>query len=121
MTVSQLYCLWDPFTAGVALSMMRNSQNHNEENEFAEMEYMNITVVTSNEPYGISDGSNPLTDGHVIPMLNVQKNGLHTGHIQRGMRDPFCLKNGKGGCQVLCYNISYIDLISILCNLRGRI
>jgi hypothetical protein len=47
----QSYFMWDSF--GVAVSTMRTSHNQNGENEFAEMEYMNITVVTSNEPYGI--------------------------------------------------------------------
>ena len=54
--------MWDSFLSGVATSIMRNSHNHNGENEFAEMEYMNITVVTSNKPYGVYDGSNPVFD-----------------------------------------------------------
>lgn len=84
---------------GVALSQMRNDG----ENEFAEMEYVNITVVTSNEPYGImSDGSNPLIDERPITKLSVHdKNGVHSGHVQLGMQDPFCLNKGKKGrCQV---------------------
>lgn len=93
--------MWDSFMAGVALSIMRNSQSHSGENEFSEMEYMNLTVVTSNKPYGISDGSNPLIEGLAIPKFNVQKNGVHSGHVQMGMQDPFCLQSEKRKCQVL--------------------
>ncbi|KAA8545046.1 hypothetical protein F0562_019855 [Nyssa sinensis] len=94
------YFMWDSFMAGVAISIMRNSHNHHGENEFAEMEYMNITVVTSNKPYGISDGSNPFFDGCAIPRFNLQKYGVHSGHVQTGMRDPFCfVHNGKGRCE----------------------
>ncbi|KAF8394486.1 hypothetical protein HHK36_020694 [Tetracentron sinense] len=94
------YFMWDSFAIGVAVSIMRNSQNHHGENEFAEMEYMNITVVTSNKPYGISDGSNPFFDGRAIPKFSLQKNGVHSGHIQTGLRDPFCLvENGTGRCE----------------------
>nr|DAD37867.1 TPA_asm: hypothetical protein HUJ06_008508 [Nelumbo nucifera] len=92
--------MWDSFTSGVAVSIMHNLHNLDGENEFAEMEYMNITIVTSNNPFGISDGSNPFFDGHKIPMFNLQKNGVHSGHVQMGIQDPFCLvKNGKGRCQ----------------------
>ncbi|PRQ42055.1 putative hydrolase [Rosa chinensis] len=98
------YCFWDSFMVGVALSQMsnleRSDQDHGGENEFAEMEYMNISVVTSNTPYGISDGSNPLISGGLIPKFNLQKNGVHSGHVQLGLQDPFCLvKGGKGKCQ----------------------
>uniref|UniRef100_A0A2K1YMV3 Uncharacterized protein n=1 Tax=Populus trichocarpa TaxID=3694 RepID=A0A2K1YMV3_POPTR len=55
--------------SGVAVSTMRTSHNQNGENEFAEMEYMNITVVTSNEPYGRNDCPNPLFDGRKVPSL----------------------------------------------------
>ncbi|KAL2464091.1 inosine-uridine preferring nucleoside hydrolase family protein [Forsythia ovata] len=93
------YFMWDSFTSGVATSIMRDRQNQNGENEFAEMEFMNITVITSNKPYQISDGSNPFFDGLKIPKLNLKRNGVHSGHVQTGIRDPFCLvKNGKGGC-----------------------
>ncbi|KAH9688899.1 iu nuc hydro domain-containing protein [Citrus sinensis] len=95
----EAYCMWDSFMAGVALSIMRNSSSHNGENACSEMEYMNLTVVTSNEPYGISDGSNPLIDGLEVPKFNVQKNGVHSGHVQTGMQDPFCLESGKAKCQ----------------------
>ncbi|KAL6293277.1 hypothetical protein ACE6H2_001419 [Prunus campanulata] len=94
------YFMWDSFTAGVAASIMRNSNNPGGENEFAEMEYMNITVITSNEPYGISDGSNPFFDGLKVPKFNLDKHGVHSGHVQKGLRDPFCIvKEGKGKCK----------------------
>ncbi|XP_028947775.2 nucleoside hydrolase 3-like isoform X2 [Malus domestica] len=95
------YFMWDSFTAGVAVSIMRNNLNNpNGENEFAEMEYMNITVITSNEPYGVTDGSNPFFDGLKVPKFNLDKNGVHSGHVQKGLRDPFCIgENGKGKCR----------------------
>ncbi|KAK9288648.1 hypothetical protein L1049_017108 [Liquidambar formosana] len=93
------YFMWDSFTSGVAVSIMRNSQSRGE-NEFAEMEYMNITVVTSNKPYGISDVSNPFFNGLKVPKFNLKKDGVHSGHVQTGLRDPFCLmENGKGRCK----------------------
>ncbi|TYI66937.1 hypothetical protein E1A91_D09G262100v1 [Gossypium mustelinum] len=94
------YFMWDSFTSGVAVSIMRNSHKNNGENEFAEMEYMNITIVTSNEPYGISDGSNPFFDGRKIPKFNLTKGGVHSGHVQTDLRDPFCfVEDGKGKCK----------------------
>jgi hypothetical protein len=94
--------MWDSFAAGVAISIMRNSNNQNGKNEFAEMEYMNITVVTSNKPYGVYDGSNPVFDGLDTPKFNLTKGGVHSGHVQTGLQDPFCIvKNGKGKCQVV--------------------
>lgn len=100
----QSYFMWDSFTAGVAVSIMRNNLNNpNGENEFAEMEYMNITMITSNEPYGVTDGSNPFFDGLKVPKFNLDKNGVHSGHVQKGLRDPFCIgENGKGKCKVTC-------------------
>ncbi|KAL0376506.1 UNVERIFIED_CONTAM: hypothetical protein Scaly_0768200 [Sesamum calycinum] len=96
----QSYFMWDSFLSGVATSIMLKSNNSNGENEFAEMEYMNITVVTSNEPYGISDGSNPFFDGLKKPKFNLKRNGVHSGHVQMDLRDPFCIvKNGKGRCK----------------------
>ncbi|KAI3692296.1 hypothetical protein L6452_32110 [Arctium lappa] len=93
------YFMWDSFMSGVATSSMRNIQEH-EKNEFAEMEYMNITVITSNKPYGISDGSNNLFDGRKISKFKLQKNGVHSGHVQTGIQDPFCLReNGTGICK----------------------
>lgn len=80
---------------------MQNSKNHSGENEFAEMEYMNITVVTSNKPYGVYDGSNPFFDGRKVPKFNLKKGGVHSGHVQTSLRDPFCIvQNGKGKCKV---------------------
>ncbi|KAG8499641.1 hypothetical protein CXB51_006090 [Gossypium anomalum] len=94
------YFMWDSFTSGVAVSIMRNYGKNNAENEFAEMEYMNISVVTSNEPYGICDGSNPLFDGLHFPKFKLNKSGLHSGHVQMGLRDPFCfVENGRGKCK----------------------
>ncbi|XP_076959229.1 nucleoside hydrolase 3-like [Bidens hawaiensis] len=92
------YFMWDSFTAGIAASFMHNAHK---ENEFAEMEYMNITVITSNEPYGISDGSNTFFDErNKIPKFNLQRNGVHSGHVQTGVQDPFCLReNGTGLCK----------------------
>lgn len=93
--------MWDSFLSGVATSIMRKPHNEKGENEFAEMEYMNITVVTSNEPYGISDGSNPFFDGRKTPKFNLKKDGVHGGHVQTGLHDPFChVEKGKGRCKV---------------------
>ncbi|KAK7412612.1 hypothetical protein VNO78_04108 [Psophocarpus tetragonolobus] len=95
------YFMWDSFTSAVAISSMRNSNEKNKgENEFADLEYINITVITSNRPYGISDGSNPFFDGLKVPKFNLKKGGVHSGHVQQGVRDQFCfVKNGKGRCQ----------------------
>ncbi|XP_019172881.1 PREDICTED: uncharacterized protein LOC109168323 [Ipomoea nil] len=90
------YFMWDLFMCGVATSIMSKLQP---ENEFAEMKYMNITVITSNKPYGVSDGSNPFFDGRKTPKFRLSRNGCHSGHVQTGLRDPFCLvKNGTGKC-----------------------
>lgn len=94
--------MWDSITAGVAVSIMSNANDHNGENEFAEMKYMNVTVITSNEPYGLSDGSNPFFDGLKVPKFGLKKGGVHSGHVQTGVRDPFCIvKNGQGRCKVI--------------------
>ncbi|KAL1548539.1 Nucleoside hydrolase 3 [Salvia divinorum] len=94
------YFMWDSFLSGVAASIMLKENNVNGENEFAEMEYMNITVITSNEPYGASDGSNPLFNGIIKPKFGLGRDGVHSGHVQTGLRDPFCIvKNGRGRCK----------------------
>ncbi|KAG4929288.1 hypothetical protein AAZX31_17G020700 [Glycine max] len=94
------YFMWDSFAAGIAVSIMSKPNNQKGENEFAEMEYMNITVITSNKPYGVSDGSNPFFDGRRVPKFNLEKGGVHSGHVQQGLRDPLCfVNNGKGKCQ----------------------
>ncbi|KAL8264059.1 hypothetical protein R6Q59_022189 [Mikania micrantha] len=94
------YFMWDSFMAGVAASSMSNIHKEHEENEFADMEYMNITVITSNKPYGISDGSNTFFDDRKIPKFGLKKNGVHSGHVQMGIRDPFCLReNARGICK----------------------
>ncbi|CAI9098877.1 OLC1v1035605C1 [Oldenlandia corymbosa var. corymbosa] len=94
------YFMWDSILAGVATSIMRIRHTKPGVNEFAVMEFINITVVTSNEPYGISDGSNPFFDWHETPKFKLMRNGIHSGHVQNGLRDPFCsVKNAKGRCQ----------------------
>lgn len=94
------YFMWDSFMVGVAVSIMSKPYNLNGENEFAEMEYINITVRTSSKPFGVLDGSNPFFDGRSIPKFNLNKHGVHSGHVQTSLRDPFCLvKNKKGRCQ----------------------
>ncbi|KAJ8565921.1 hypothetical protein K7X08_008497 [Anisodus acutangulus] len=94
------YFMWDSFMSGIAASIMRKQDNHQGENEFAEMELINITVATSNMPYGISDGSNPFFDVRRTPRFDLERNGVHSGHVQTRLRDPFCIvKNGRGRCQ----------------------
>ncbi|XP_075113307.1 nucleoside hydrolase 3-like isoform X3 [Nicotiana tabacum] len=96
----QSYFMWDSFMSGVAASIMQKQHNQHGENEFADMEYINITVITSNKPYGISDGSNPTVDGHKTPKFRLARNGVHSGHVQTRLRDPFCVeKNRRGRCQ----------------------
>ncbi|CAL5094879.1 unnamed protein product [Urochloa decumbens] len=93
------YYMWDSFAAGVAISSMRRGETGG--NEFAELEYMNVTVVTSNKPYGVRDGSNPFFDGRATPKFGLKEGGVHSGHVQTGIRDAFCLVPGsnKGRCQ----------------------
>ncbi|KAF6995848.1 hypothetical protein CFC21_012278 [Triticum aestivum] len=94
------YYMWDSFAAGVAFSSMRNG-DANGANDFAELEYMNITVITSNKPYGVHDGSNPFFDGRATPKFGLKVGGVHSGHVQTGIRDSFCLVPGSnaGRCQ----------------------
>ena len=63
----------DSFTAGVAISSMRNDKNGKFGNDFAQVEYMNVTVITSNKPYGVHDGSNPLFKGRGTPNLVLKE------------------------------------------------
>ncbi|CAN8244078.1 unnamed protein product [Cochlearia groenlandica] len=121
------YFMWDSFTAGVAISIMRNSRlnetNKNGENDFAVMEYMNITVVTSNKPYGYkSDGSNPFFDGRKTPKFNLTLGGVHSGHVQTGLRDPICIpKIGKGECKDgYTQEISGPDSVRVLVATRAK-
>ncbi|CAH2072405.1 unnamed protein product [Thlaspi arvense] len=119
------YFMWDSFTAGVAVSIMRNSGNKNKnngENDFAEMEYMNITIVTSNKPYGKSDGSNPFFDKRTTPKFNLTLGGVHSGHVQMGLRDPICIpKSGKGRCKDgYTQEISGPDSVRVLVATRAK-
>ncbi|KAG5554891.1 hypothetical protein RHGRI_012452 [Rhododendron griersonianum] len=94
------FFMWDSFASGIATSIMRNTRDQSGNYEFAEMEVMNITVVTSNKPYGVSDGSNSFFDDLTIPKFNLKKGGVHSGHVQTRLRDQFCVvKNGKGKCK----------------------
>ncbi|XP_057849893.1 nucleoside hydrolase 3 [Cryptomeria japonica] len=93
------YFMWDSFTSGVVVSSILNGHTNTEDNEFAELEYANITVVTSNKPYGVQDGSNPFFDDRTLPKFHLNK-GVHSGHVQTSLVDPFCfVPNGKGKCQ----------------------
>lgn len=96
--------MWDSFAAGVALSSMRHGEADGG-NDFAELEYMNITVVTSNRPYGVRDGSNPFFDGRAAPKFGLKNGGVHSGHVQTGIDDAFCMVPGskRGRCEVLTY------------------
>jgi hypothetical protein len=98
----QSYFMWDSFTSGVAISSMRNDKNFQDGNDFAKLVYMNVTVITSNEPYGVYDSSNPLFSVHTIPKFGLEKGGVHSGHVQTGITDNFCLIKGsrKGRCEV---------------------
>nr|GMD63466.1 putative inosine-uridine preferring nucleoside hydrolase [Ipomoea batatas] len=95
------YFMWDIFMCGVAASIMtKQAQNGKGENEFAEMKYMNITVITSNQPYGVSHGSNPFFDGFNTPKFELKRDGVHSGYIQTGIRDASCLvKTRTGKCR----------------------
>ncbi|KAL6581839.1 hypothetical protein OROMI_005853 [Orobanche minor] len=92
----KIFFMWDSLLAGVATSIMLKQNNTNGENDFAEMKYMNITVITSNEPYGILDGSNPFSYGSKKPKFNLTKNGVHSGHVVTGPSDAFCLAKTDG-------------------------
>ncbi|KAI7725151.1 hypothetical protein M8C21_013897, partial [Ambrosia artemisiifolia] len=115
--------MWDSFMSGVSTSIMRNLHKRNGENEFDEMEYMNITVITSNKPYGISDGSNTLFDGRSVPKFNLSKNGVHSGHVQTGIQDPFCFQsNGIGKCKDgYTEKVSGPDSVRVLLATRAKL
>ncbi|KAF8765666.1 hypothetical protein HU200_008163 [Digitaria exilis] len=102
LSLDEGYYMWDSFAAGVAISSMRRGETGGD-NEFAELEYMNITVVTSNRPYGVGahDGSNPFFDGRATPKFGLKEGGVHSGHVQTGIRDAFCLVPGsnRGRCE----------------------
>ena len=70
-------------------------------NEYCVLKKRNVTVITSNKPYGANDGSNPFFNNRTSPKFNLLKNGVHSGHVQTGLTDPFCLVEGqKGKCKV---------------------
>ncbi|CAA0807104.1 inosine-uridine preferring nucleoside hydrolase family protein [Striga hermonthica] len=94
---STIFFMWDSFLTGIATSIMLKHNNPNGCNEFAEMEYKNITVVTSNKPYGISDSSNPFFDNREKSKFKLTKKGVHSGHVITGLGDPFCI--ARNGCK----------------------
>jgi hypothetical protein len=51
--------MWDSFTSGILLSSIWHGYDNIEDNDFAKLKYRYITMVTSNKPYRIHDGSNP--------------------------------------------------------------
>ncbi|RCV17777.1 hypothetical protein SETIT_3G246900v2 [Setaria italica] len=65
------------------------------------LEYMNVTVITSNKPYAMHDGSNTLFDYRTTPKFGLKKGGVHSGHVQTGISDSFCRVKGsnKGRCE----------------------
>lgn len=92
------YFLWDSFTSSVAVSGILNNHN-SERNMFSLFNDKNVTVLTSNKPYGIQDGSNPFFNNRTIPRFSLKKGGIHSGHVQTGLQDPFCIVPGeKGKC-----------------------
>lgn len=92
------YFMWDSFTSGVTISSTLNG-HANTDNEFAELQYRNITVVTSNKLSGIKDRPNSFFNGRTEPKSHL-RNRVHNGHVQTGLPDPLCyVPNGKGKCQ----------------------
>ncbi|MCO5566522.1 hypothetical protein L7F22_020199 [Adiantum nelumboides] len=93
------YFLWDSFTAGVAVSSILTNYSITK-NKYCALRYSKVTVVTSNAPYGIEDGSNPSFDDRGAPRFRLQMGSVHSGHVQTGLQDSFCLDPGKKGkCQ----------------------
>lgn len=96
------YFKWDSFASGIAASIMRNTCDQSGENEFAEMEVMNIIVVTSNKLYARIWWLKSIFHGLKIRKFKLKKGGVHSGHVQTQLRDQFCIvKNGKGKCKVI--------------------
>ncbi|KAF3320145.1 Histidine-containing [Carex littledalei] len=97
-----IYFMWDSFMTGVSISIMMNSEKYRGINDYAEMDYMNMTVITLNKPYGALDGSNPLFDGHATPRSNLKQGRVHSGHVQNALDDIFCTVNAssKGICEM---------------------
>ncbi|KAJ7542802.1 hypothetical protein O6H91_09G012800 [Diphasiastrum complanatum] len=92
------FFLWDSFASAVTISGMLTGHNPHK-NKYAVIHPKNITVLTSDKPYGINDGSNPFFDNRTMPKFHLQKGGVHSGHVQTGIQDPFCLvPDGKGTC-----------------------
>lgn len=107
--------MWDSFLAGMATSIMLKENNADGDNDFADMEHMNITVITSNKPYGVMDGSNPFFHGRNKPKFGLQRNGVHSGHVQTGLRDPFCVAlNGSGLCKVIGLFLNFFLSLDVL-------
>ncbi|KXG21968.1 uncharacterized protein LOC8076938 isoform X1 [Sorghum bicolor] len=117
------FYMWDQFAAGVTLASMRHGETGSRSNEFAELEYMNITVVTSNKPYGVRDGSNPFFDGRTAPKFGLQEGGVHSGHVETGIRDPFCLVPGsnRGRCKDgYTKEVSGLEAVQVLVATRAK-
>ena len=96
----QEFFFWDSFAAGVAISAI-HTNNSITDNEYCVLNIRNVTVITSNKPYGINDGSNPFFNNRTSPRFNLLENSVHSGHVQTGLTDPFCLvEEQKGKCQV---------------------
>ncbi|KAJ7542809.1 hypothetical protein O6H91_09G013000 [Diphasiastrum complanatum] len=94
----QSFFLWDSFASAVTISGMLTGHDPNM-NKYAVIYPKNITVITSDKPYGINDGSNPFFANRATPKFHLQKGGVHSGHVQTGIQDPFCLVlDGKGTC-----------------------
>lgn len=77
---------------------------------------MNVTVITSNKPYAMHDGSNTLFDYRTTPKFGLKKGGVHSGHVQTGISDSFCRVKGsnKGRCEVNIAELLLGDSCTIL-------
>ncbi|XP_024525453.1 uncharacterized protein LOC112344613 [Selaginella moellendorffii] len=96
---SQYFYLWDSFTSAIAISGMLNGHDASK-NEFGTIDPALVTIVTSNEPYGVRDGSNPLFETKRWRKFGLEKGDVHSGHVQTGLRDPFCyVPRGEGICK----------------------